>query len=244
METNLSTNNIYFNEMGKFSLLSKEEEIALANKIAEGDKEARDKLITANLRFVIKVAEKYQGFGLSMEELIGAGNIGLVIAADKFKPSSNTKFTTYAVWWIRDSIQKAIRGTALGVKFPAENWEEIKDEKWHFASLDKPIGKSDSEDTSFGSLLENNQVLTAEQEFYNDSIKMNIRKAVSQLSTREQTIINLRYGLTGEKSKSYSEIGKIIGISKERVRQIETSILPKLRAALKYDDSSYYTLAA
>lgn len=231
---------IYLSEINSVPLLTAEEEKSLALKSLKGDKASRDKLINANLRFVVKVAYKYKGYGLDIEELISEGNTGLITAAEKFDPNNNSRFTTYAVWWIQANIQKAIRETSKGIKFPAYKFEEMKDEKWNISSLDKPIGKED--DATVGDLLWDDKYDSPEVQFFDSVTEDQVWYAMEVLSEKEQRILTLRYGLDGEKPMSLSEVGVVIGLTKERIRQIEKRAFATMKSFL--GRNCYYDLAA
>lgn len=241
----MATNkNTYWSEIGNISLLSLEEEKALATRAFSGDKEAKNALVKANLRFVIKIANKYKGFGLDIDDLINEGNLGLLRAAEKFDPNNGTKFTTYAVWWIREAIQKAIRETSTGVKFPAKKFTEMKSDEWKIASLDKTIENSEDDSASLLSFQKDNKEKSPEKAFVQMQMIKEISEAVNQLKEKEQQIIKLRYGLTGKNPMSLSEIGNEMGFSKERIRQIENKALCELKEILQYEDSDYYDRVA
>ena len=127
----------YMKEIESIPLLTAVEEKALATKAFSGDKIAQNKLVKSNLRFVVKIAKSYKGY--EVEDLINEGNIGLMKAAEKFNPECGTKFITYAVWWIKAYIQKSIRETATGIKFPSSKYKEMNNPKWKFSSLNKEV---------------------------------------------------------------------------------------------------------
>lgn len=226
----------YVNEISKVPLLTVEEERALAKDISAGKKSAVDKLVLANLRFVLKVANRYKNMGLEMDDLVNEGNIGLMIAAQKFSGSKNTRFTTYAVWWIKACIQKAIREQSTGVKFSAANFREMQNEKWNFASLDKSLNDDDS---SLGDIIADDNTLNPEESLILESTKEDIYDGMKNLSPIEKQVLNLRFGLDNNKPKSLSEAGEELGFSKERIRQIEKKALINLKVNLAYDEFCY-----
>lgn len=231
---------IYLKEIDLVPLLTAEEEKNLALKASSGDKNAQNKLINANLRFVVKIANRYKGFGLEIEELINEGNIGLMKAVEKFDPAANNKFTTYAVWWITAEIQKAIRETSKGIKFPSYMFQEMKKDKWNIASLDKPVGKED--DATIGDLLCDERSCSPEEDFYCSVAEEQVLTSMEILSKKEKDIITLRYGLNGQKPMSLSEVGHEIGLTKERIRQIEKKALSSMKNYL--DVQCNYNVAA
>lgn len=227
-------NRFYLNEMTKFALLTREEEKSLAEKAFAGDKQAQNRLVEANLRFVIKIAQKYKGY-MDLEDLVLEGNLGLMHAAEKYNPASKAKFSTYAVWWIKEYIQKAIRETAVGIKFPAAKYKDMLLDKWNFASLDKQVKGNDGETTSLMNLISDDRNLNPEDEYIEQEAKSSLSNVIKNLKEYEQTVIVMRYGLDGEKPMSLSEVGNAIGCSKERVRQIEVKAMKTLRDRLVYN---------
>lgn len=221
-------NSIYLSEIGKVPLLTMEEEKELAAKAFKGDKEAQNKLVTANLKFVIKIAGQYQGFNMDMDDLIMEGSFGLMKAAEKYNPESGARFITYAVFWIRNFIQKAIREQSTGIKFPGNKYDEMKKNKWKIASLDKEIN-GDDEDATLGSFIVDDRIVSPEEEYCMKETKEALEELLGTLNEKEKTVISYRFGLNGEKAKSLSEIGEIVNLSKERVRQIEKRALIELR---------------
>ncbi len=256
----------YLKEINKWNLLSQEEEIQLARKIKEGDEYAANKLVTANLRFVVSVAKQFVNQGLSLGDLINEGNIGLIKAACKFDETRGFKFISYAVWWIRQGIMQSIADHSRVVRLPTnkfgniaklgkahnaleQNFEreptieeladvmkltvkEVSDTMKHSAryiSIDAPM--FDNEDGN--SLLDiipgsmekpDNHILT-------ESVKVEINRVLDSLSVREAAIIRLYFGIDTHKSMTLEEIGREIGLTKERVRQIKERGIKKLRHA-------------
>lgn len=220
------TNKLYIQEITKINRLLLEEEVSLAKRIANGDKEALDKLVKANLLLVVKIANSYRGY-MDLDDLVCEGNVGLIHAAEKFNPVNGAKFSTYAAWWIKAYIQKAIRETSTGVKFPATRWQEMKQDKWQIVSLDKTI--SDDETITLGSVIEDNESPAPEEMVIKELLKNSVDAALNCLDSRERYILVSHYGINGAETKSLSEIAAVIGCSKERVRQIEAIALRKLQ---------------
>lgn len=231
----VKNNTIYLNEISKIPQLTSEEEKVLATKAYSGDKSAKKKLIESNLRFVVKIANEYLGY-MDLEDLINEGNIGLIHAAEKFNPSTGNKFITYAVWWIRAYIQKAIRETSTGVKFPSNKFDEMKKSKWKITSLDSPI-KTD-EETTLLECLQDDYLMTPETEFFQKELMAHLKNFIKMLKPNEQSVIIKRYGLDGKVPMKLSEIGSLMGYSKERIRQLENRALAQLKKNLNY--SSFY----
>ena len=261
----------YLKLISKIPLLSAEEEKEVALRAKQGDKEALEKLIKSNLRFVVNVAKNYTGYGIPFQELISAGNIGLIEAAKRFDPDRGVRFISYAIWWIKQSILQTIQNQKDIIKIPQKTqnlsikidtayltlkeqlnrepkYSEIKeflkktenidvDEetiesylliKRHSVSLDMPI---DSEEgTSFIDLVTKHSTKDIEEDVVRESIKKEIDYVLSHLNERERYIIIHRFGLEDNEPKTLREIGKDLGISRERVRQIEMRALKKIRA--------------
>lgn len=231
----VKNNTIYLNEISKIPQLTSEEEKVLATKASSGDKLAKKKLIESNLRFVVKIANEYLGY-MDIEDLINEGNLGLMHAAEKFNPSTGNKFITYAVWWIRAYIQKSIRETSTGIKFPSHKFDEMKKSKWKIASLDKAITADD--ETTLLECLRDERLITPETEFYQKESSTHLKSFIKMLKPNEKAVIIKRYGLDGKEPMTLSEIGSILGFSKERIRQLESRALNQLKKNLNY--SNFY----
>lgn len=213
----------YFSEIGKYSSLSKDEELTLWEKYKkENDLSARDKIIKSNLKFVASVAKPFQGLGLSYSDLIAEGNMGLMKAMEKFDYEKGYKTISYSVWWIRQTIMEALndRNLLKGDELPKDFEKTIEtDEKNDYTINDNEVGIVDSDAMSY---------------VRNKEIKSTIKTLMSSLSEREQAILNDYYGLSGDDEMTLEEIGKKLGLTKERVRQIKEKSLKKLRSeALK-----------
>ena len=229
-------NSYYLREIEKISLLTVEEEKVLATKASSGDKLAKKKLVEANLRFVVKIANEYLGY-MDIEDLINEGNLGLMHAAEKFNPSTGNKFITYAVWWIRAYIQKAIRETSTGIKFPSHKFDEMKKSKWKLARLDKAVGK-DEEKATLADFIVDERIMNPEESFLIHQTELELKQFIKELKPNEKAVIIKRYGLDGKDPMTLSEIGSILGFSKERIRQLESRALNQLKKNLTY--SNYY----
>ncbi|MCQ2593183.1 MAG: RNA polymerase sigma factor RpoD/SigA [Treponema sp.] len=218
---------MYLSEINKIPLLSLEEEKALATRAVSGDKLAQKKLVEANLRLVIKIANKYQSY-MNIQDLISEGNLGLMHAAEKYSPCKGAKFSSYAALWIKAYIHKGICEKATGVKIPANKYKELESSKWQFISLDKP--KENEEDgCSLGSLMKDEQNLTPESFYYRKELLNELDEVLDALNLIEKKVIVYRYGLDGNTPKSLSELAAELGGSKERIRQIEKRALSKIR---------------
>jgi RNA polymerase primary sigma factor len=252
----------YLQEIRTIPLLSREEEVELATRARGGDQGALEKLIVSNLRYVVSVARRYLGYGLSLADLINEGNIGLIQAAKRFDPTRGVKVITYAVWWIRQAITHALAEQggilALPVKqleklrrvlegyrrytqqigvepsseelaeeldLPPSEVETILHVYRHF-SLDAPIGEEGN--TSFLDVLPSTASPSGEEAYINATLTQKIRELLSQLPPREQRVLRLRFGLD-DAPKTLEEIGGMLGLTRERVRQIEKQAKDRLR---------------
>lgn len=258
---------IYLREIREFSLLSRQEEQKLARKAQKQDREAFNKLVRSNLRYVVSVANKYKGFGISLEDLINEGNIGLIEAVRRFDPKRGVKLITYAVWWIRQSIMHAIADHTGTVRLPVKqaalvnkirktykklhqtlgrepSTQEISDQinvgipeietvmrvSRGYLSLNSPIGEND--DTSYLDMLESDNFPPAEWDTFQHSLENEVEGLLQGLEPREREIIRMRYGFLGE-PMTLEDIGQKIGLSRERIRQIEKKAIRRFRARAK-----------
>lgn len=258
---------IYLQEISKYDLLTREEEHELAVRSQKGDEKALNKLIRSNLRYVVSVANRYKGFGLSLEDLINEGNIGLIHAIRRFDPDRGVKLITYAVWWIRQSIMHSIADHTGTVRLPikqaglmhkirityrnlrqefgreatpeelserlnikSEDIENVMRVYRTYLSLDAPISKDD--ETSYMDMLEEKDAVTAEENLFQHSLEEEIEYLLEDLEPREREIIRLRFGFDGD-PMTLEEIGQKIGLSRERIRQIEKKVIRRFRARAK-----------
>ncbi len=262
--------NRYFNEISNYPMVSAEEEVELAASIRKGDNEALEKLVLANLRFVISVAKQYQNQGLSLPDLINEGNIGLVKAARLFDASRGFKFISYAVWWIRQSIVQAVSDQTRIVRLPLnriaainkikkaipyleqvfereptddeiaifldvknENIETANRIKNRQVSFDMPVGGDNDSNFSLYDTVQNDNISPPDTSLMNESLNINIRRALAKLNQREAAILNLSFGLDSNTTWSLQDIASKYGMSSERVRQIRSNGLSKLKHMLK-----------
>ncbi len=255
----------YLKEIGKYPLLTPEEEKELAKKAAKGDLEARERLIKSNLRLVVSVAKKYLGRskGLTLLDLIQEGNIGLAKAVDRFDWRRGYKFSTFATWWIRQAISRALSDQARIIRLPVhivESLYKLNKAKKRLAtildreptpeelaaevnmppskvqkllkyvkdvvSLESPIGEGDS---LLKEVIPDTSSVSPEKTAALVALREKLKKAIQSLSPKERKVISLRYGLEDGVMHTLEEIGKIYGITRERVRQIEIKALEKLR---------------
>lgn len=204
----------YFNDISNYKPLPREEEYELWKKYKyENDINARNKLVSSNLKFVANIAKNYQGRGLSYSDLISEGNIGLIKAMDNFDGDKGFKLISYSVWWIKQSINEAI------------------EKRNSMDTEDLPLYKVKEEYDEDGNIsYEETDIEEETDNVIEDDIKTKIGNLMNFLSNKERNIITQYYGLDGEKPKTLEEIGKELGISKERIRQIKQSSMNKLRS--------------
>lgn len=255
---------IYLKEIGRIPLLTAEEELELGRQIAEGDTEARRKMEEANLRLVVAVAKHYAGKGMQFMDLIQEGNIGLMRAVEKFDYTKGSKFSTYAVWWIKEAILRALDSQSREIRVPvrvAQNMNKISKterkmeqtlgrevaaeeiaKELHMTteevermqsyiknpvSLETPVG--DEEDSSLEDFIEDTQEPTPEEAVAALVQKEEVQEMLSTLTEKEQKILRLRYGLEDGNVHTLEETGQILGVTRERIRQLESRALEKLR---------------
>ena len=255
----------YLNQIAEIEPLSREEEHALAIKAQKGDKAAIEKLVTSNLKFVVKIAAKYQNRGLTLSELISEGNMGLIKAIDKFDPKLHNKLISYSVWWIRQKILFALAEKTSLIRMPlgkatqANKIKYAKDrvfsETGHRATieeiskitnLDKNAIKKVSGQTkntlsidnanfsrnhsniALGDLLTDRSQIDPKTLYYREKVEKSIDKSINALGSREAYIVKQYFGLEGGRSKNFAQIGEELGLSRERVRQIQKATLKKI----------------
>jgi len=257
----------YFDEIGDGPLLSRKEEAELAQKIEENDTQAKKELAIANLRLVISIAKKYRNYGLSFLDLIQEGNLGLMKAVEKFDWRKGYKFSTYATWWIRQAILRAITNRSRTIRVPAHMNElirDIKKEERDFiqengreptpsevadildvpvekirkaqktaqrtTSLDKPLSEENGEAGVLGDILPDSNLPNPEEKSLEMMTKNHLTQLLQDVLTdRERRIVQLRYGLKDYHPRTLNEVGKVFGISRERVRQIQKEAIDKLK---------------
>lgn len=254
----------YLREIGKVSLLTAEEEVELAKRNEKGDKRARAKLTESNLRLVVSIAKKYIGRGLSLLDLIQEGNQGLIRAVEKYDWRRGYKFSTYATWWIRQAITRAIADQARTIRIPvhmvetihkiyrtsrrlmqemgkepsAEDIGEALDidpdkvrEVFKIAqdttSLETPVGEDG--DSQLGDFIPDEMTISPVDAASKKLLKDHLEEVLKTLSDREAKVLRLRFGLEGDKQMTLEEVGKVFGVTRERIRQIEAKALRKLK---------------
>jgi RNA polymerase primary sigma factor len=258
---------IYLREIGQIQLLTPQEEIDLAARIKKGDREARTLMIKANLRLVIKIAHDYANLGLPLLDLVSEGNIGLMKAVERFDPAKGGKLSTYAAWWIKQSIKRALANQSKTIRLPVHLVDKISkmnrvasrmseelgreptdDElaeevglsprtvsqlrtvSIRPSSLNAPINEDDS--TEFGDLVGDEDAQTPFEFLRDRNLRDELPELLAILDPRERTIIFQRFGLDGARPKTLEEVGKKLGVTRERIRQVQNIALMKLRRAL------------
>ncbi len=256
---------MYLQQIGRVKLLTAEEEVELAKRIAEGDELAKQKLVQANLRLVVSIAKKYVGRGLSFLDLIQEGNLGLIRAAEKFDYRRGFKFSTYATWWIQQSITRGIADKSRTIRLPVHMIETIGKLKKVTGELTRELGRTPTKEelaqrtgisisklrlvlkatqstisletplhtkeeaSKIGDFLVDETIESPDTRVSNESLISELQKILETLRPRERDVLQLRFGLSDGHKRTLEEIGQLFGVSRERVRQIETRALNKLR---------------
>ena len=263
-----SSMGLYLRDIRKTRLLTPQEEIELALRIEKGDEAARRRMIESNLRLVVKIAKRYVNRGLPFLDLIEEGNVGLIKAVERFKASKGCRFSTYATWWIRQSIERALTNQVRTIRLPVHVSDDIDrlnrvTERLTRRLRRPPTEEELAEETGFKlayvqrlhkiqrRVLSMDQALDVDGDFTlqdkledpnatdpADSIQREalcrfLRSKLSVLTERERRIITLRFGLDGGDPMTLERIGKIFGVTRERIRQIQVEALQKLRGALE-----------
>tara|TARA_B100002019_G_scaffold247919_1_gene226610 strand:- start:4358 stop:5308 length:951 start_codon:yes stop_codon:yes gene_type:complete len=255
---------IYMQQISQIPLLTVQEEIELAAKIAKGDEVARDTMITANLRLVVKIAQEYSNLGLSILDLINEGNMGLMKAVERFDPSKGGKLSTYASWWIKQSIKRALANQSKTIRLPvhmvdrvtqirrcagkladklgreptddelaekmsmpAARISHLRNVSHRPASLDSPI--NDEDGSTLGEIVPDEKSVNPLESLQSKSLVGDVNQVLAMLEPREADIIRLRFGLDGRDPLTLEEVGGQIGITRERVRQLQEQALRDLR---------------
>jgi len=260
----------YLREINETPLLSADQEKELAYRIEDGDNEARDRMVRANLRLVVNIARGYTGKGLALQDLIEEGNLGLLRAVEGFDPSMNTRFSTYASYWIKQSIKRALVNTAKTIRIPAYMVELLA--KWRRAAnkLTDELGRPPTHEEvarvlglpkkklniikkairvynstpqseqadgtwSIDEMLEDGRSKTPDLEMVDSDDLTHVMGLLDKMDKREATVLRMRFGLDDEEPKTLKEIGESLGLTRERVRQIESEALAKLSDCLAVD---------
>ncbi|MCL2487463.1 MAG: RNA polymerase sigma factor RpoD [Oscillospiraceae bacterium] len=255
---------VYLKEIGRVPLLSPEEEIDLAMRILEGDDYAKKRLSEANLRLVVSIAKRYVGRGMQFLDLIQEGNLGLIKAVEKFDYTKGFKFSTYATWWIRQAITRAIADQARTIRIPVHMVETINKVKkissqllhknghepsadeialemempvdkvreimrvaQEPVSLETPIGEE--EDSHLGDFIPDDEAPAPADAASHTLLKEQLGEVLGTLTSREEKVLRLRFGLEDGRPRTLEEVGKEFDVTRERIRQIEAKALRKLR---------------
>jgi len=258
----------YLREINEMKLLTAEDEQMLARQIAQGDAQARDRMVRANLRLVVNIARSYVGKGLALQDLIEEGNLGLLRAVEGFDPDMGTRFSTYASYWIKQSIKRALINSSKTIRIPAYMVELLS--KWRRATarLNEELGRmptqeeigrilglpkkklpiikkaiqvynatpqSDHSDSgwSIGEMVMDERVKSPDEAMIDHDVLKTAIELVSKLDAREATVLKMRFGLDDTPPHTLKEIGAALGLTRERVRQIETEALARLQHSLK-----------
>jgi RNA polymerase nonessential primary-like sigma factor len=254
---------LYLSEIGYVPLMTATEEYEVAHKATLGDKAAHQRMIESNLRLVVKIARHYVGRGLAFLDLIEEGNLGLMHAVDKFDPELGFRFSTYATWWIRQSIERAIMNQRRTIRLPIHKIKELNsylraarhltqtldheptceeiaayvdkplDEIRYMlelskdtTSIDVPVGKENGK--SLADTLVDESNVDPEQLLESEDLELHMRQWFTELTPKQQEVLSRRFGLYGFESATLEEVGKAVGLTRERVRQIQIEAIKKL----------------
>jgi len=265
LQTPLET---YLREINETALLNAAEEQELAARIAEGDVRARDRMVRANLRLVVNIARGYTGKGLSLPDLIEEGNLGLLRAVEGFDPAVGTRFSTYASYWIKQSIKRALINSAKTIRIPAYMVELLS--KWRRANarLTEELGRTPTPEEvarvlglprkklpiikkairiynstpqtdqaeagwSLGEMVMDERIKSPDEELVETDVLKHVMEMLQDMDAREATVLRMRFGLGDMEPHTLKEIGEELGLTRERVRQIETEALSKLGEGLQ-----------
>jgi RNA polymerase primary sigma factor len=264
VEPSLDSLRLYLRSIGRVDLLTADQEIELAKRIERGDMDAKQHMVEANLRLVVSIAKGYLGRGLSFLDLIQEGSLGLIRAVEKFDYRRGYKFSTYATWWIRQAVTRAIADKARTIRIPVHMVEKLNKvthverqlvqrlgrepepieiaAELHWSvqevreilrmsqvpiSLEKPIG--DEEDSELGDIVADEQTESPFETATDSLQRDDVQRALDALPERERQVIELRFGLNGNEPLTLEEVGRAFGVTRERIRQIETNTLKKLK---------------
>jgi RNA polymerase primary sigma factor len=263
---------IYLREVGTVPLLTEPEEVQLAAEVQRGSEEARELMIRANLRLVVKIARDYDGLGLPLLDLINEGNIGLMSAVERFNPAKGAKLSTYAAWWIKQAMRRALANQSKTIRLPVHMVDKIynmrrasfrlqeifgrepTDEEvaseigitsrevarmrasyLRPASLDAPTG--DDESGQLGEVIRDENAASPYEQLVEKTVNQMLSELVDRLHPREASILRFRFGLDGGPERTLEEVGDKFGVTRERVRQLQSLALRKLRRMIQIAES-------
>jgi RNA polymerase primary sigma factor len=258
----------YLNQIGEIPILTRDQEVELAQKIERADEQAKKKMVEANLRLVVSVARRYQGRGMPLPDLIQAGNLGLIRAVEHFDWRRGYKFSTYATWWIRQAILRTLDDTGRTIRLPVhmkealsklvrasrklrqelgreptteevasemnlpvERVREMYDITRRPISLDIPVG--DEGETRLGDFIEDQRGPEPVEAISAEDLRAQLQDILESLSRREREVLTLRFGLEAGRPHTLEEVGQKFGVTRERIRQIESKALRKLRHPIR-----------
>ena len=270
---------LYLREIGLVGLITPQEEIALAKRIKKGDRQAREHMITANLRLVVKIAHEYEGLGLPLLDLINEGNIGLMKGVERFNPEKGAKLSTYAAWWIKQSIMRALANQSKTIRLPVHVVDKVahirkaevklreafdreptdqevadhlglnprriqqyRDASKAPVSLDAPIGADEPQRIS--EVVADPNAAAPFDRLIRETDRKLVQEVLATLTPRENTILALRFGLDDGNPKTLEEIGERLGVTRERIRQLQEEALKKMRAKIEDREKPTVELAA
>lgn len=257
----------YLREINETALLSAKEEKELAYQIIAGSGAARERMVRANLRLVVNIARSYTGKGLALQDLIEEGNLGLLRAVEGFDPGMNTRFSTYASYWIKQSIKRALVNSAKTIRIPAYMVELLSKWRRATAQLNDSLGRPPTQEEvakvlelpkkklniikkaikiynatpqtdqpeagwTLGEMLTDERTRTPDAEMVISDDLVQVLQLLEKMDKREATILRMRFGLDAEEPKTLKEIGEALGLTRERVRQIESEALARLAESL------------
>ena len=268
-DASMESMELFFRQARRYPLLTKEEEIELAKRVERGDMDAKNRMINSNLRLVVSQARRYQGQGLSLEDLVQEGMLGLIRAVEKFDWRKGFKFSTYGTLWIRQSIQRGLQNSGRTIRVPVhvgqrqlkvrrierdlsaklsrdptdaeiaevaelpeDQVAEVRELNRNLTSLDLPVGEDG--ETALGDLLESGEA-PLEEEVEVSLVEETLRRTVDELPEQERNVIRLRYGIDGDDPQPLRETGRRLGLSAERVRQLESKALKRLGTMREID---------
>ena len=263
-ERALDATQLYLNEIGFSPLLSAEDEVHFARMAQRGEEAGRQRMIESNLRLVVKIARRYINRGLSLLDLIEEGNLGLIRAVEKFDPERGFRFSTYATWWIRQTIERAVMNQTRTIRLPIHVVKElnvylraareltqkldheptaeeiadlmdrpVKDVKRmlglneRVSSVDTPIGPDS--DKSILETIADTSITTPEQDLQSEDLNSSISRWLDELSEKQREVLSRRFGLRGHEMMTLEDVGREIGLTRERVRQIQVEALRRLK---------------